>query len=156
MAGKIADDFATKLDVGIRVEDSVYQLLISRHQYVQDCRYQRRERNMGPRLCGRNGRLIMPDFVVYDDDVAMAVDVKFKTSIYPIGGVLCFTVDYSKLLDYLEAARVMRLDGVWLMFVYNGGTYRYTATQMHGRHSFNNKYGNDAALFAYHEKYRIQ
>lgn len=148
--------FEQSLQIGITAENLVHDYLTARFQYVQDCRKQRHEYMNGPSLTGTSGRLILPDFVVYDAVAGnWAIDSKFKSSVYPIQGCHCFTVDYDKLQDYMNAAAVMRLDGVQLLFVYNGGIYSYLSTDMAGTHAFNNKYGSIAALYEYDSRRRI-
>lgn len=157
MANKVDDNFNVKLEVGMQAEDKVYRYLILNYQYVQDCRYQRREKFSGPRLVGTAGNLVLPDFIVYDEHHGKyAVDVKYKSAAYPIGGVECFTADYSKTQDYARVAEVLGLDKVLLIFVYNDNLYLYDAKDIHGRHCFNNKYGSEAVLYAFHNNYRIR
>ena len=138
-------------------EDKVYRYLILNYQYVQDCRYQRREKFSGPRLVGTAGNLVLPVFIVYDGQHGRyAIDVKYKSAAYPIGGVECFTADYSKTQDYARVAEVLGLDKVLLIFVYNDNLYLYDANDTHGRYSFNNKYGSEAVLYAFNNNHRIR
>lgn len=143
-------EFENALNIGIAAENRIYYWLRNNYAYVQDTRYQRHEKGTGPRLEGQLGSLILPDFIVYDRFAGnIAIDVKHKTSVYPIDGKLYFTVDDYKLDDYLTAAQIMRLDSLCLIFYYKDEIYMYNAADVVGRHRFNNSYGKHAYLFEY-------
>ena len=79
------EKFEKALAVGTAAEDYVYDWLKKNYSYVQDNRYQTREKGTGPRLQGKERSVILPDFVIYDKfRGAHAVDVKLKTSAYKI------------------------------------------------------------------------
>lgn len=140
----MSSNFIDSLAKGVAAEDSVYTWLIANYMYVQDMRYQVVTGYKGPRLRGLNGEIILPDFAVYSEGKGYAIDVKFKTSIYPINGKSYFTVDDYKFKDYLRCCEVLRLDGLKIIFLYNNSMYMYNADEHDGTFAFQ---GGSAFLF---------
>lgn len=132
------EEFKRRLDMGMKAENEVYDYLCSTFQYVQNTRYQDREKFKGPRLNGTaRESLILPDFVVYDSALGRyAVEVKSKSVAYPIDGKRCFTVDHDKYLDYLKVVELMGLDDLVLVFVHNWDKYWYTSKEYLRFHQF--------------------
>ncbi len=146
------DTFEKTLAIGTKAEDRVYVWLKQTYSYVQDMRYQTRDKNAGPRLEGAGGSIILPDFAVYDRFRGKkAIDVKHKSSVYTIMGKKYFTVDGYKFRDYLRAVELMNLDGLLLLFVY-GDEYIYEGTEHSGTYRFDNTYGKEAYLFEYDKR----
>lgn len=144
--------FDEKLELGQQGEDQVYNYLITKYGYVEDTRKQRYEDNVGPRLRGTDGYLVLPDFVVYDTrpgGAKFAVDVKVKNSIYTVNNRNCFTVDY-KYEHYKRVAEVKGLDFVAIIFVYKGTMFFYRDSDCIGTTTFENQYSRgDVYLFEY-------
>lgn len=134
-------------------EDIVYKWLTANNSLVQDMRYQTYSKGRGPRLEGTEGSIVLPDFSVWNrrpDKGNYAVDVKVKSSIYPINGKLCFTVD-EKFDDYRRCVQIMKLDFLMLVFIYKGRMYSYKDTDTLGKHDFNSAYGKWGYIFAHDE-----
>jgi len=143
-------DFEKSLAIGTKAEDKVYVWLKQTYAYVQDMRYQTRDKGTGPRLEGAAGSIILPDFAVYDRFRGKRLlDVKAKSSVYTISGKSYFTVDDYKFQDYLKCVELMNLDGLLLLFVYGDKFYIYDAEDHKGIHKFDNNYGKSAYLFEY-------
>jgi hypothetical protein len=119
--------FEEKLQMGISAEDIAYSYLKQNNSLVQDLRQQKHGEFSGPRLIGTEGVVKLPDFIVYNKSPRkgnFAVDVKAKTSVYPVNGMKCFTVD-NKFEDYKKSVEIMKLDFLMLIFYYNGRMYFY-------------------------------
>lgn len=144
-------DFEKSLAVGTAAEDLVYDWLKTNYAFVQDARYQTRDKKgKGPRLEGLGGSVILPDFIVYDAFKGkLAMDVKYKSSVYPINGKKYFTVDDYKFKDYLRCVQLMNLDDIVFLFVFEGRFYLYKSSEHQGTHRFDNTYGKCAYLFEY-------
>ena len=150
------DNFQEKLAEGTQGEDAVYQYLISTNSYVEDTRYQKYEKGSGPKMRGCEGTVTLPDFVVYDRfKGSYAVDVKVKSSVYTIGQIPCFTVDY-KYLHYLKAVELKRLDYLVLAFVYQNQLYWYTDRDMSGTTQFDNQYSRGEVYLFPHDTSKIK
>lgn len=144
------NDFEKSLAVGTAAEDIVYEWLKTNYAFVQDARYQTRDKGKGPRLEGLGGSIVIPDFIVYDAYKGkMAIDVKFKTSVYPINGKKYFTVDDYKFRDYLRCTQLMNLDGMLFLFVHDNKFFVYNSDENEGIHRFDNTFGKGAFLFEY-------
>ena len=140
--------FEKSLAIGTAAEDIVYEWLKMNYAFVQDCRYQTRDKGKGPRLDGLSGSLVLPDFIVYDRYKGkFAIDVKFKSSIYPINGKKYFTVDDYKFRDYCQCVQLMNLDKMSVLFVHEDKFYMYDSTENKGIHRFDNTFGKAAYLF---------
>ena len=104
----------------------------------------------GPRLCGTEGKVVLPDFLVYNKNPSkgtFAVDVKSKNSIYTINGKKCFTVD-DKYEDYKKAAQIKRLDYLAIIFVYEDRMYMYKESDCKGMHQYTpGAYGNGRVYY---------
>lgn len=150
------NDFETTLAIGTAAEDSVYIWLKLNYSYVQDSRYQTREKGTGPRLSGKEKDVIMPDFFIYDKfNGTHAVDVKSKESVYKIDNALQFTVDDYKFEDYMKCVQLMKLDGLIIIFKFEGDMYFYTDKDKGKKHHFGNNFGKGAYLFEF-DKARIR
>lgn len=144
------EEFQETLAIGTAGEDTVYEWLKANYSLVQDVRYQTHNKGTGPRLAGKEGSIILPDFVVYDKfKGCFSVDVKVKTSVYKINGKKYFTVDDYKFRDYLKCNEIMNLDYLMLIFIIENRFHLYTDTEHKGTHIFNNNYGKAAYLFEY-------
>lgn len=150
---KSNEEFEAALAVGIEAEDFVYEWLKQNYSYVQDTRYQTREKGTGPRLEGKEKSVILPDFIIYDKFRGnWAIDVKKKSAAYIIDGGRYFTVDDYKFNDYMKAASLMKLDGLMIIFRFEGDMYFYTHEDKGRKHQFINSHGNYAYLFEYDKK----
>lgn len=150
--------FVEKLKIGIEGEDIVYNWLIKNNSFVEDSRQQKHDEGAGPRLVGTEGKVVLPDFVVYNKDPKkgnFAVDVKVKTSVYNVNGKQCFTVD-SKFEDYKRVVQIKKLDFLSIIFVYQDRLYVYKDTDVCGTTSFNNKYGNGLVYLFEYDKNKIR
>lgn len=130
--------FKESLQMGISAEDIAYSYLIRNNSLVQDLRQQKHGEFAGPKLVGTEGSVKLPDFIVYNKSEKkgnFAVDVKAKTSIYPVNGKMCFTVD-NKFEDYKKSYQVMKLDFLLLIFYYNGRMYFYKDEDLTCTHVF--------------------
>lgn len=135
-------EFEEKLAQGTEGEDIVYNYLIKNNSFVEDLRKQKHEDRSGPRLRGTEGTLVLPDFAVYNKSPLkgnFAVDSKVKSSIYPVNGKICFTVD-NKYEQYKRAVQVKKLDYLMIVFIYEKRMYFYKDTECVGITVFNNKY----------------
>lgn len=141
-------EFAKKLEMGTRAEDSVHAYLINTNGFVQDMRHQKHDDRLGPRLTGTEGSLVLPDFVVYNKPPkdSFAVEVKAKNSTYEFNGIECFTVD-DKFPMYKRAVAVLRLDYLMLVFQYEGKLYFYRDSEMLASKLHNNKYGKGLVYY---------
>jgi hypothetical protein len=149
-------EFEATLAAGTAAEDRVYAWLKLRYSFVQDMRYQTHGKGTGPRLEGESGHVILPDFAIYDRFKGRKlIDVKAKTSVYPVNGKMYFTVDDYKFRDYLRCVELMNADDLMLIFVYDDKLYFYDSADHSGTITFNNKYGKTAYLFE-HDEARIK
>lgn len=143
------------LEIGTAGENVLYDYLVANNSYVEDQRHQKYDGHTGPRLKGTEGTLVLPDFVVYNKDPAkgcFAVDAKVKTSVYPVNGKMCFTVD-KKFEQYCRATAVKRLDFLMLVFIYKGRMYFYKDTDCIGTTTFDNQYSTGLVyLFEFDER----
>lgn len=152
------DNFEKQLEIGTIGEDLIHSYLISNNSYVQDLRKQKHENKFGPRLCGTEGTLTLPDFVVYNKNPEkgnFAVDVKVKSSVYTINDKLCFTVD-SKYEQYLRVKDIMKLDFLIISFVYENRNYFYRDSECIGTHIFKNKYSKGSVYLFEFDKSKIR
>ncbi len=145
--------FEEKLAKGTAGEDIVYDYLIRNCGYVEDLRKEKLDKYGGPRLRGTEGSIVLPDFSVYTKHKgAFAVDVKVKTSLYPVNGKKCFTVD-NKFEQYKRAVQIKRLDYLMIIFIYEGKMYFYKDSDCCGTTTFNNQHGNGLVYcFEFDEK----
>ena len=142
------ENFESALAIGTAAEDAVYEWLKQNYSYVQDTRYQTRDKGTGPRLCGKEKSVILPDFIIYDKFRGKrAIDVKYKTSAYKINGGRHFTVDDYKFDNYMKCVELMGLDGLIIIFKFENDMYFYDHTDRGPLHRFANTYGNGAYLF---------
>jgi hypothetical protein len=147
------EQFEEALAKGTEAEDFVYEWLKQNYSYVQDSRYQTRDKGTGPRLEGKEKSVILPDFIIYDKfRGAHAVDVKSKTSVYTIDGGRYFTVDDYKFDNYIKCVELMRLDGLILIFKFENDLYFYTEKDRGRKHWFANVHGNGSYLFEFDKK----
>lgn len=138
------NSFNENLAMGANGEDAVYPWLKSNNSLVQDMRYQMHEKGSGPRLEGTEGQIILPDFAVWNKNEVkgnFAVDVKVKTSIYPVNGRKCFTVD-KKYEDYRKCVQVMKLDFLMMLFIYEGRFFVYKDSDLFSITAYNNSYSS--------------
>jgi hypothetical protein len=144
------DKFNEKLEMGIDAENIAYDYLIKHNSYVEDLRQQKHGEFAGPALRGTEGKVILPDFLIYNknpDKGTFALDVKSKNSIYSINGVRSFTVD-DKYLQYKKAAEIKRMDYLAMMFFFEGRMYMYKDTDCAGTHQYTpNGYGNGLVYY---------
>jgi len=143
------NNFSEKLNMGISAENLAYDYLVDHNSYVEDLRQQKHGEYAGPCLCGTEGKVILPDFIVYNKNPnkgTYALDVKAKKSLYTINGKKCFTVD-NKYEDYRKAAQLKRLDYLAIIFVYNERMYFYKETDCAGTTTFQNQYGNGLVYY---------
>ena len=150
--------FQKNLEEGIYYENKVYDYLIANNSYVEDSRHQKYEPGSGPRLRGTSGTLVLPDFTVYNkfaDKGNYAVDVKFKRSIYPAHGKMCFTVD-NKYLDYKRIVEIKKLDFLALAFVYENKVYFYKDSDCIGDITYDNQYSKGKVYLFEHDITKIK
>ena len=150
--------FQEKLAVGTAGEDIVYPWLKEHNSLVQDMRYQKHEKGSGPRLEGTEGRIVLPDFAVWNKSPNKGnflVDVKVKDSIYPVKGKMCFTVD-KKFEDYKKCAAVMKMDYLKIIFIYEGKFYVYKDTDITCTTVYNNQYSKGTVYCFEHNKSKIE
>lgn len=137
--------FQEKLKMGIHAENVVYPYLKTNNSYVEDLRQQKHGEFAGPRMCGTEGTVTLPDFLVYNKNPAKgsyAVDVKSKTSVYKINGKEYFTVD-RKFEEYKKASQIKRLDYLAIIFFHDNRMYMYKETDVSITHQFRpNQYGD--------------
>ena len=117
-----SENFKEKLAIGTVGEDIVLRWLEKTNQVVCDNRLEKYKKG-GPRSTGTSKSLAKPDFTVYnpytEGGPKFAVDAKAKTKDpYMVNGRMCFTVD-KKFEDYLELVRIMNLDYLAIIFIYN-------------------------------------
>lgn len=138
-------EFDKKLEMGIAAEDVVYNYLVANNSYVEDLRQQKHGEFAGPRLCGTEGKVVLPDFLVYNKNPAKgsySLDVKAKSSAYPINGKRYFTVD-RKFEDYKKATDIKRLDFLSFIFFFEDRMYMYKDADVSITHKFPaNQYGD--------------
>jgi hypothetical protein len=135
-------EFQAKLAIGTEGEDKVYEWLKRNNSLVEDSRYQNHDKGHGPRLEGREGIVVLPDFVVYNkypEKGNFAVDVKVKTSTYPVKGKQCFTVD-KKYEDYKRSVEIKKLDFLAIIIIYEGDLYFYKDSDCCGTTVYNNQH----------------
>ena len=151
--------FEEKLQMGISAEDIAYSYLIQNNSLVQDLRQQKHGEFTGPQLVGTEGSVKLPDFVVYNKSERkgnFAVDVKAKTSVYPVNGKMCFTVD-SKFEDYKKTVQIMKLDFLLLIFYYNGRMHFYKDSDLADVTTFlNTTYGSGPIYCFEYDETRIK
>ena len=146
----IDEQFLEKLEMGIDAENTAYEYLKANNSFVEDLRQQKHNEFSGPRMCGTEGIVTLPDFVVYNKNPSKgsyAVDVKSKNSLYTINGKKCFTVD-DKYLQYQRATQIKRLDYLSIIFVFEGRMYMYKDSDCAGKHYYtSNGYGNGVVFY---------
>jgi hypothetical protein len=150
--------FEENLAVGEAGEDIVYSYLVANNSFVEDLRKQKRSEGGGPRLKGTEGSLVSPDFAVYNKNPKkgnFAVDAKVKTSIYPVYGKKCFTVD-SKYEQYKRVVQVKKLDFLMIVFIYEGRMYFYKDTECSGITTFRNQYSTGNVYLFEFDKSKIR
>ena len=148
-------DFKKKLEMGILAENIAYSYLINHYGFVEDLRQQKHGEFIGPRLVGTEGKVVLPDFLVYTKhDGAFSVDVKAKTSLYPYEGKQCFTVD-KKFDDYKRATQIKRLDYLSIIFYYNGRMYLYKDSDCIGSQFMSNEYGSGMVYYFEYDKKKM-
>lgn len=153
--------FENNLVMGTEGEDIVYAYLVANNSLVQDLRAQKHDSGFGPRLFGREGKVVLPDFAVYNkyaDKGNFLLDVKVKKSIYPVdkfNGQKCFTVDY-KYEDYRRCKEIMRFDTLQFAFVYRDEMYFYKETDCLGATTFANQYSNGNVYCFAHDRSKIR
>jgi hypothetical protein len=137
--------FRESLVIGIAGEDAVYEYLINHYGLVEDTRSQTHGEGYGPRMMGTEGKVIQPDFCVYNKPGSpkgrFAVDVKVKSSLYPFKGKKCFTVD-KKFEDYKRVVQIKQLDFLMIVFMYEGKMYFYKDSDCIGSKFMSNSYGH--------------
>lgn len=149
--------FQEKLAMGIAGEDIVYPWLKRNNSLVQDMRYQKHEKGSGPRLEGTEGKIVLPDFGVWNKSELKGnflVDVKVKKDIYPVNGKMCFTVD-RKYEEYLRCVQVMKMDYLMLVFVYNDRMHVYKDSDLTCVTTFKNQYSNGNVYCFEYDKTRV-
>jgi hypothetical protein len=150
------EKFKESLEMGIAAENVAYSYLISKYGFVEDLRQQKHGQFAGPALVGTEGKVILPDFVVYTKfDGAFAIDVKAKSSLYPFKGKKCFTVD-RKFEDYQKAVQIKRLDYLALVFFFKGRMHFYKDTDCVGSEFVDNEYGRGMVYYFEYDKTRIR
>jgi len=152
------EEFQEKLAIGIAGEDIVYPWLKANNSLVQDMRYQKHEKYSGPRLEGTEGKIVLPDFAVWNKNPNKGnflVDVKVKTDIYPVNGKKCFTVD-KKFEDYKRCVQVMNMNFLKVIFIYEGKFYVYKDTDIFTTTTYNNQYGSGTVYCFEHNINKIE
>lgn len=150
------DRFQENLAIGIAGENTVYEYLIKHYGLVEDSRSQTHGEGSGPRMVGTEGKIIAPDFCVYNKPGSpkgrFAVDVKVKTSLYPYTGKRCFTVD-KKFEDYKRIVQIKILDYLAIIFLYKNKMYMYKDSDCIGYEFISNNYGHgNVYYFEFDEK----
>ena len=144
---KLSSDekFQESLAIGVAGEDAVFEYLIKNFGLVEDTRSQIHGEGYGPRMVGTEGKVIQPDFCVYNKPGSpkgrFAVDVKVKSSLYPFKGKKCFTVD-KKFEDYKRIVQIKQLDYLMIIFVYGSKMYFYQDKDCIGHKFMSNEYGH--------------
>jgi len=137
--------FQESLAMGLAGEDAVYEYLINNYGLVEDSRSQVHGEGSGPRMVGTEGKVVQPDFCVYNKPGSpkgrFAVDVKVKSSIYPFMGKRCFTVD-KKFEDYKKVVQIKQLDYLMIIFVYENKMYFYKDSDCIGHKFMSNEFGH--------------
>jgi len=153
-----SENFKEKLDMGIDAENIVYPYLVTHNSYVEDLRQQKHGEFAGPRLCGTEGKLVLPDFAVYNKNPnkgTYLVDVKSKNKTYPINGMTCFTVD-DKFEQYKKSAEIKRMDYLAIMFFLEGRMYLYKDSDCKGMHQYPpSQYGNGRVYYFEFDKSKM-
>jgi hypothetical protein len=150
------DRFQESLAIGIAGEDIVYDYLIEHYGLVEDNRSQVHGDGYGPRLQGTEGKVIQPDFCVYNKPGSpkgrFAVDVKVKSSLYPYAGKKCFTVD-KKFEDYKRIVQIKMLDYLAIIFLYENKMFFYKDSDCIGYKFMSNDFGHgNVYYFEFDEK----
>jgi hypothetical protein len=145
--------FEESLALGISGENLVYDYQIANYGLVEDSRSQVHGQGAGPRLVGTEGKIVSPDFCVYNKPGSpkgrFAVDVKVKNSLYWHAGKRCFTVD-KKIEDYKRIVQIKQLDYLLIIFVYEGKMHFYKDTECIGKEYKRNEFGTG---FVYYFEY---
>lgn len=153
-----SENFKEKLEMGISAENIAYDYLKSNNSFVEDLRQQRHGEFAGPCLCGTEGKVVLPDFIVYNknpDKGTYAVDVKSKSKTYPIGGMICFTVD-DKFEQYKQATKLKRLDYLSIIFFLEGRMYMYNENDCKGMIQYPpSQYGNGRVYYFEFDKLKV-
>jgi len=152
-------EFKESLAKGIQGENLVYDWLIANFGLVEDSRSHSHGEGAGPRLVGTEGKVISPDFCVYNKPGSpkgrFAVDVKVKSSIYWYNGKQCFTVD-KKFEDYKKIVQIKNLDYLMIVFLYNGKMYIYKDTDCIGSEFKSNDYGHGRVYYFEHDESKVK
>jgi hypothetical protein len=154
----VSEQFEEKLAIGTAGEDIVYPWLKSRNSLVQDMRYQKHEKGSGPRLEGTEGKIVLPDFAVWNKNPNKGnflVDVKVKKDIYPVKGKRCFTVD-KKFEDYRRCSEIMKMDFLQIIFIYEDKFYVYKHTDLTCTTVYNNQYSTGLVYCFEYDKSKIE
>jgi len=142
--------FEENLAMGIAGEDTAYEYLIRNYGLVEDTRSQVHGTGAGPRMIGTEGKIIQPDFCVYNKPGSpkgrFAVDVKVKSDQYTFEGKKCFTVD-KKIEDYKRIVQIKHLDYLMIIFIYAGRMYFYQDSDCIGKKFMSNDYGHGFVYF---------
>lgn len=153
------EQFEESLALGISGENTVYSYLIANHGLVEDNRSQVHGQGAGPKLIGTEGKIIQPDFCVYNKPGSpkgrFAVDVKVKNSRYWFKGKQCFTVD-SKIEDYKRVVQIKNLDYLMIVFVFEGKMYFYKDSDSIGREWKTNAYGTGYVYYFEYDESKIK
>jgi hypothetical protein len=149
------EEFQAKLELGKKAEDILFEYLKMYNGLVEDSRRQNYNDGGGPRLEGTEGSIVLPDFTVYnkpgDRRGSFAVDVKYKTSVYPINGKKCFTVD-NKFEQYKKIVQIKGLDFLVIAFMFNGKFYWYKDSDLYAVTTFQNQHSTgNVYCFEYDE-----
>ena len=145
--------FTKKLAMGVWGEEQVFPWLLSNGYTVEDCRRQNYKDGGGPRMISNDVSLALPDFIVYKGPVAFAIDVKVKSSTYPLDGP-CFTVD-KKFEDYLKVTTLRRLDYLAMIFIYNNRFYMYKDSDVAGVTQYNNEHSQGNVYYFKYDKTKV-
>jgi len=152
------ESFQEQLEMGTSAENIAYDYLKSKNSFVEDLRQQKHGEFAGPCLCGTEGKVILPDFIVYNkipSKGTYAVDVKSKNSVYFINGMKCFTVD-DKYAQYKRATELKRLDHLAIIFFLEGRMYMYKDSDCKGMHQYTpSSYGNGRVYYFEFDKSKI-
>jgi hypothetical protein len=150
--------FQEKLKMGIDAENIAYNYLKANNSYVEDLRQQKHGEFAGPCLCGTEGKVVNPDFIVYNKNPnkgTYAVDVKSKNKTYPINGKICFTVD-DKFEQYKKSVEIKRLDYLAILFFLDGRMYMYKDSDCAGMHQYPpSQYGNGRVYYFEFDKRKM-
>lgn len=153
------EEFEENLAIGIAGENTVYEYLIKNFGLVEDTRSQTHGEGAGPRMIGTEGKIIQPDFCVYNKPGSpkgrFAVDVKVKNSLYPFKGKKCFTVD-KKFEDYKRIVQIKQLDYLAIVFLYNGKMYFYRDSDCIGYKFMSNEFGHGNVYYFEFDNSRVR